>query len=68
MFQDARVIVLFRPMLLLAVQDAVAVVQAHVNAVQDAVAAAGEADGIPVFKVKSWRLKGETRPEVSTLS
>jgi hypothetical protein len=29
------------------------------------VAAAGEADGIPVFKVKSWRLKGETRPEVS---
>ncbi len=34
--------------------------------VKDAVATAGEVDGIPVFKVKSWRLKGETRPEVRT--
>lgn len=37
------------------------------NGKEDAVAAAGAADGIPVFKIKSWRLKGETRPEVLEL-
>lgn len=37
------------------------------NGKPDAVAAAAEVDGIPVFKIKSWRLKGETRPEVLEL-
>jgi len=34
------------------------------NGKQDPVAAAGEKDGIPVFKFKSWRRKGEPIPEV----
>ena len=32
--------------------------------IQDPVAIAGEKDGIPVFKLKSWRKKGEAIPEV----
>eukprot|EP00088_Acartia_fossae_P053331 TRINITY_DN6060_c0_g1_i13.p1 TRINITY_DN6060_c0_g1~~TRINITY_DN6060_c0_g1_i13.p1 ORF type:complete len:901 (-),score=295.69 TRINITY_DN6060_c0_g1_i13:194-2896(-) len=34
------------------------------NGKQDPVAIAGEKDGIPVFKLKSWRRKGEAIPEV----
>jgi len=34
------------------------------NGKQDPVATAGEKDGIPVFKFKSWRRKGEAIPEV----
>ena len=31
---------------------------------QDPLATAASADGVPVFKFKSWRLKGVARPEV----
>ena len=31
---------------------------------QDPLAIAASADGVPVFKFKSWRLKGVARPEV----
>ena len=31
---------------------------------KDPVAIAGAKDGIPVFKLKSWRKKGEVLPEV----
>jgi len=34
------------------------------NGKQDHVAAAGEKDGIPVIKLKTWRRKGEAIPEV----
>jgi len=34
------------------------------NGKQDPVAIAGEKDGIPVFKLKTWRKKGEAIPEV----
>ena len=32
---------------------------------QDPLAIAASADGVPVFKFKSWRLKGVARPEVN---